>query len=222
MNFVVEVFQGGAWAEEAAARVALDLPGRGTVVLTGGTTARPVYGALAATDAGWGSIEVFFSDERCVPPEHEASNFGMANGTLLERVKPASVHRMKGEIDPEEAARSYGAEVENLKAPFDLVLLGMGADCHIAAMFPGGVAVDVVSDLCVAVQRPDGLAGLTLTPPAVVSARKVLLLVAGESKAAAVRRAVAGRQPARECPVRLLADHPDATFLLDDAAASLL
>lgn len=223
MSFVVEVLETSGWSQEAAARVALDLPGQGSVVLTGGTTARNVYRALARTDAGWGSIEVFFSDERCVPPNDDASNFGMASRLLLSEVTPAAVHRIRGEEDPDEAARAYGEEIEaSGGSPFDLVLLGMGADCHIAAMFGASQALAVVSELSVAVDRPDGMKGITLTPPALVPARKILLLVTGEGKAEAVRRAVLGDEDAAACPARLLADHPDATFLLDEGAASLL
>ncbi|MFN2488309.1 MAG: 6-phosphogluconolactonase [Actinomycetota bacterium] len=222
VTFLVEALDPGSYDREVAARIALDLPGRGSVVLTGGTTAARIYGCLARADAGWGDLDVFFSDERCVPPDDDASNFGMAARLLLEPVGAPSVHRMRGEDDPEEAARAYGAEVSAGAAEgFDLVLLGMGSDCHIAALFPGSPAL-AASELCVAVERPDGLGGLTLTPPALLASRTVLVVVAGGGKAEAVRRAVAGGQEPQSCPARLLAEHPNATFLLDEGAASLL
>ena len=223
MSFVLEVFSTAGYTREAAARVVLDLPGEGGVVLTGGTTAERLYPEVAAAHAGWGSLDVFFSDERCVPPTDDRSNFGMVNRLLLEDVKPASVHRMKGEEEPITGARLYAEEVTSSgRPPFDFVLLGMGGDCHIAGMFPGATSLHVASELCVAVERPDGLTGLTLAPPALVSAMKILLVVEGEAKAEAVRRVVAGDEPPDECPARLLADHDDVTFLLDEAAASLL
>jgi 6-phosphogluconolactonase len=98
------------------------------------------------------------------------------------------------------------------------MLLGMGADCHIGALYPASPALGA-DDYCAPVDRPDGLAGLTLTPPAMLAARKILLLVTGAAKAEAVRRAVEGSEGPESCPVRLLADHPDATFLLDEPAA---
>ena len=220
---VVEVLETARFADEAAARISLSLPGEGTVVITGGTTAARLYEPLAAADAGWGSLDVYFSDERCVPPGADASNFAMARRLLLDRVAPRRVHRMEGERDPADAAAAYHDVVASTAAGgFDLVLLGMGGDCHIAALFPGSPAVDEVSELCVAVDRPDGLKGLTLTPPALQRGREILVLVSGAAKGEAVRRAVGGDEPPRACPARLLADHPNVTFVLDEAAAARL
>ena len=98
----------------------------------------------------------------------------------------------------------------------------MGADAHVGAMFPGSPALEESERFCRAVDRPDGMQGLTLTPPALLNANKVLLLVTGAAKAETVARVVTGNEPAIECPARILAPHPDVTFLLDDAAASRL
>jgi 6-phosphogluconolactonase len=215
-----EVFASATYAAEAAARIAVALPGSGSVVLTGGTTAARVYEHLAEADVGWGELDVFFSDERCVPPDDDRSNYGLARLLLLQRATPGSVHRMRGELDPEAAARAYDRAIEPaVRSGIDLELLGMGSDCHVAALFPGSPALGVESPLCLAVERPDGLGGLTLTPPALLAARRVLVIVAGGSKAEAVRRAVAGGEPPEECPARLLAAHPDVTFLVDEEAA---
>jgi 6-phosphogluconolactonase len=219
----VEVLPSAAYASEAAARIAVALPGEGAVVITGGTTAGSVYGHLARASAGWGDIDVFFSDERCVPPDHDKSNFAMASALLLERVGARRVHRMRGEDDPEAAAASYHEEIAPaVDTGLDLALLGLGRDCHIAALFPGSTALHENVRLCAAVARPDGMRGLTLTPPALLSAQRLILAVAGPSKADAVRRAVTGDEGADACPARLLTQHPDATFLLDDAAAARL
>lgn len=220
MTFAVEVFPSQSYAEEAAARIALRLPGEGSVVLTGGSTIEPIYEALAASDAGWGSLDIFFSDERCVPPDDPASNYGLARRSLLEPVGARRVHRMSGEERPDAAAAAYHEAVAALPGGFDLVILGMGTDCHIAAMFPGSSALDETQRLCVAVKRPDGLEGLTLTPPALEGSRTILLLVSGADKAEATLRAVAGDEGAKTCPVRMLAEHPDVTFLLDEAAGA--
>jgi 6-phosphogluconolactonase len=221
VTFAVEILQSGDFAREAAARIALDLPGRGAVVLTGGSTVPSIYADLARSDAGWGDLEVFFSDERWVPEEDPRSNYGMARRTLLDRVGAARVHPVRYDGDPDTAAASYHDAVA-AALPFDLVLLGMGSDCHVAALLPRSRALDAAERLCVVVERPDGMVGITLTPSALRPARRVLLLVAGRDKAAAVQRAVYGSEPPPECPVRVFADHPDATFLLDADAGALL
>ena len=220
MTFKVERFEDSFYPQKAAARIAAELPISKTVVLTGGTTAEKIYYPLAETGMEWTEKDIFFSDERCVPPDDDASNYKMARRTLLDAVGATKIHRMRGEDAPDEAAAAYSAEVE-ATAPngFDLLLLGMGADRHIGAMFPGSPALEVKA-LCTAVDRPDGMRGLTLTPPAMLSATKILLLVSGAAKAEAVARVINSQDPVSESPARLLADHPDVTFLLDESAAS--
>jgi 6-phosphogluconolactonase len=220
MSFAVRVFPSGSYAADAAAIIAERLPVGSSLVVTGGTSARVVYGAL---DIDLSSSEVYFSDERCVPPDDEASNFKMATEMLLERSGATSVHRMRGEESPQRAARSYHDQLAAAaRERFDLMLLGMGDDNHIAALFPNSPALLEADELCVPVDRPDGLKGLTMTPPSIVAAKSVLLVVSGESKAAAVARAFEEDEDAMSCPVRLLADHPEVTFLLDEPAASRL
>ena len=214
-----EVYNPESFAEEAARRILVALPSQGSVVLTGGTTAERVYPVLGETDHDWAGVDVLFSDERCVPPDHPASNFAMARRLLFEPAGISLVHRMQGELPPNEGARRYHDEI----APFvsdglDLVLLGMGADAHIAANYPGSGSLTDAA-YCTAVERPDGMAGLTLTPLALLSGARVLLIVTGEGKAEAVRRVVQGAEPSETCPARLLADHPDVTMLLDAPAA---
>ena len=221
MTFRVETLDGD-YGEAAARRIADALAGGGSLVLTGGGTAHEVYPHLGGMKHDWDGVEVAFSDERCVPPDHIASNYGMAKRLLLDAAGPPHVHRIRGELPPERAAVGYADAIRPLAdRGFDVLLLGMGADCHIAALFPGSPALES-AHLAEAVDRPDGMAGITLTPPALIGAKKVLLIVTGASKAEAVRRAVAGEEVAEVCPVRLLADHPDATFLLDEDAASAL
>jgi 6-phosphogluconolactonase len=217
VSFQIEVLDD--FAGDAAQRIAGALGAARTLVLTGGSTAAQVYPLLAAVEPDLSGKQIFFSDERCVPPDHPDSNYGMARRTLLED-DAAEVHRMQGEIEPARAAELYSDEVAAVDS-FDLVLLGMGADCHVCALFPGSPALGS-SHECAAVDRPDGLKGLTLTPFALEKARKILLLVSGGSKAAAVRRVITGDDFIGECPARLFADHPDATFLLDSQAAAEL
>jgi 6-phosphogluconolactonase len=223
VTFGIDVVAPDQHARHAARTISEAAPAHGSLVLTGGTTAMKVYPLLRMEHGvDWARLVVLFSDERCVPPHEEASNYRMAH-TLLPEVESAQVRRMRGEDDPDIAASEYHSAIEeDVRSGLDLLLLGMGADCHIGAMFPGSPALDEDHDLCRAVERPDGLKGLTLTPPAMLSAKKILLLVTGEGKAEAVRRAIESDQAPADCPARLLADHPDATFLLDAPAAARL
>ncbi len=222
MTFSVEVFAAASYASEVAAVISGRLPEHGSLVLTGGTTAAKTYGHLAdAAPAHIVDLDILFSDERSVPPDHEESNYKMASELLLEPRSITKVHRMRGEDPPTEAAAAYGGAIAPLvQRGLDLVLLGMGADAHVGAMFPGSPALAESDRLCAAVDRPDGMQGLTLTPPAMLSGRTILLLVTGGGKAATVNRVINGDEPIGTCPARLLADHPDVTFLLDEAAAS--
>jgi 6-phosphogluconolactonase len=169
----------------------------------------------------WSGVDVLFSDERAVSPDHDDSNYRMATDTLLSSARPRAVHRMRGEDPPDEAARAYATEI----APFvaegiDLAVLGMGADCHVCGLFPGSPAL-VATDMCAAVDRPDGMKGITLTPVALRACKQILVIATGEAKAEAVRRAVKGDEDPSACPARVLAGLP-TTFLLDEPAASLL
>jgi 6-phosphogluconolactonase len=220
MTFAVEVFPSGKYAENVAELVTAALPASGHVIITGGTTAALVYRATWNLDA-WDELDIWFSDERCVPPEEDASNFRMAMEALLAATR-ATVHRMQGELEPDEGARHYHDEIAPAIAAGPAVaLMGMGADCHVGALYPGSPALDA-TNYCAAVDRPDGLQGLTLTPPAMLAVRSVRLIATGDAKAEAVRRVVTGEESPATCPVRLLAPHPDVTLYLDDPAASLL
>lgn len=223
MSFGVERLPDAFYPQKVAARIAAELPAADSVVLTGGTTAEKIYRPLAETSVGLAGKKIFFSDERCVPPDDDASNHAMARRTLLDTAGADDVHRMRGEDPPPEAARLYSEDVR-VAAPegFDLLLLGMGADCHVGAMFPGSPALAETEVLCAEVDRPDGMKGLTLTPPAMLTAKKILLLVSGAGKAEAVARVIHSQDRVEDCPARLLADHPDVTFLLDEGAASAL
>ena len=222
MPFKTETFDTASFAESTAKTIAGALPGGGSLVLTGGTTAEKIYPHLGAFKKDWSGVEIAFSDERCVAPDDAKSNYFMAKRTLLDAAGPAVVHRIKGELPPDQGAHEYHEAMRPAVAHgFDLLLLGVGTDAHVGAMSPGSPALSE-SRLAVAVTRYDGVPGVTLTPPAMLSARKVLLLVTGEAKADVVRRAIHSDEPVETCPVRLLKDHPDVTFLLDEEAASLL
>lgn len=221
MPFEVITYETDSYSKETAALIGEAFTG-GTLVLTGGRVAKNLYPHLAGKVADWSGVQIAYSDDRCVPPDHPESNYGMTKRLLLDATEGVTVHRVKGELPAEEAAALYSRDIRDLAGHgFDLMLLGMGADAHIGAMFPGSPALNTTA-LAAAVDRPDGMKGVTLTPPAMLSSRKILLVVTGAEKADTVRRAVKGNEPVEQCPVRLLKDHPDVTFVLDAAAAAEL
>lgn len=176
--------------------------GRFTVALAGGTTPRALYELLAtagyAANIPWQRWYVFWGDERCVPPDHKESNYRMAQESLLSRVAvpEGQVHRMKGEMNPEEAAREYESVLRGTfpgesTPALDLVLLGMGEDGHTASLFPGTAALEAHDRLVVANWVPQlGAYRLTITLSLINEARVVAFLATGSAKADALRRAV--------------------------------
>lgn len=220
MSIGIEVFDPDEFAGAVAKRITEALPAAGAVIITGGTTAAKVYPLLGDLER-WNGLDVLFSDERCVPPDHEESNFRMATSLFLGKTR-ARVHRMQGERDPKEAALSYHEEIaEAIAAGPSLAVMGLGADCHVGALFPGSPALDE-PNYCAAVDRPDGMKGLTLTPASMLAARSIRLLATGDKKAEAVMRVVDGGEEAASCPALVLAPHPDVALWVDTGAAALL
>ena len=202
----------------------------GFVALAGGSTPRAAYALLAAEEVDWSRVHVFWGDERCVPPDHPDSNYRLAREALLDHVSlPAgNVHRMRGEMEPEAAAQAYAAELRAFFGTqwpsFDLVLLGMGNDGHIASLFPGSAALRETARPVVAVtaeyqDRPAHR--VTLTLPAINAARQVLFLVTGAAKAETLWAVLEG--PAERFPAQLIRPTSgQLTWLVDTAAASRL
>jgi 6-phosphogluconolactonase len=159
-----------------------------TIALAGGSTPRGLYERLGTgSSLDWPNIDVFFGDERCVPPDHPDSNFRMAYEALLSKVR-ARVHTMPGATCDALASEADLRSIFGEGTPaFDLILLGLGEDGHTASLFPGDPALEVRDHLVVRVTRPDH-PRLTLTLPVLKAARLVLFLVAGASKREALRR----------------------------------
>ena len=195
----------------------------GHVALTGGSTPRVAYERVADMRQDWSGVDFWFTDERCVPTDHEQSNFGMAERAWLSRVEGATVHRMRGEHGPEDGAAAYENELDQFGPDaLDLMLLGLGPDAHICSLFPGDDALGERERRVVGVETP-GMAPLvpriTLTLPVVNSSRQIVFLVTGEDKAEAVRRIFAG-PPDPDAPGSLV--DGSVTALLDTAAAARL
>jgi 6-phosphogluconolactonase len=193
------------------------------VALTGGSTPRAAYERVASRRPDWSGVHIWFTDERCVPPDHEHSNFRMADQALLGKVEGATVHRMRGELGPHNGAAAYENELEEFgPSQLDLILVGLGPDAHICSLFPGDDALGERERRVVGVETP-GMAPLvpriTLTLPVVNSSRQIVFLVTGEDKAEAVERVLNG-PPDPRAPGSLV-DGP-VVALLDPAAAARL
>jgi 6-phosphogluconolactonase len=218
---------------EECAGAAVRERGRFSVALSGGDTPRRLHRQLVADcKVDWSRAEIFLGDERAVPPEHPESNYRMARETLLEPagIDPVHVHRVATEIpDLDVAAREYEAEIARVLgaepggAPpsLDLVLLGLGADGHTASLFPHSPALSESRRWVVPNQPPPGLAPrITMTFPLILRARRVLVLVSGESKAGALSAVLEGAWKPEQFPAQRLHDARDVRWMVDAAAAT--
>ncbi len=223
----------------AAAKSAIEARGRFVVALAGGSTPRNVYATLAtepfASSIDWSRVHVLWGDERCVPPDHELSNYRMARETLLDHVSipGANAHRIHGEDDPHEAALSYERVLRSVlmtpdgppradpTSSIDLVFLGLGEDGHTASLFPGATSLHeterwVVADYVPAV----AMWRVTLTPIVINAAAEVVFLASGHAKASIVRSVLEGPRRPNDLPAQLIAPTTGRLrWLLDSAAA---
>jgi 6-phosphogluconolactonase len=219
----------GAAAERivACARVG------GHVVLTGGSTPAEAYERAATAELDWSEATLWFGDERCVPPDDERSNFGLAKRTLIDRISGAvpAVRRMEGERGPDDGARAYEdtvqADLGQGTPSFNLLLLGLGPDGHCASLYPHSPQLDERERLVVGV--PDAklepfVPRISMTLLLINAAAEVVFLVAGSSKAEAVRRAFApDAEGDPATPASLIAPASGRlTVLVDPPAAALL
>lgn len=216
--------------------------GHFTIALSGGSTPRVLYEALATKPTAdrieWGKVHVFWGDERCVPPDHPDSNYRMAHEALLKHVPiPAeNIYRMEGEANPPiEASIKYTktllrAEIFSkeervgLAPRLDLVLLGMGDDGHTASIFPGTEVIFEKTDLVMAYYVAKlGVSRITLTPPAINAAAHVAFLVTGESKAEMLKNVLTGPYQPVTWPSQVIRPaNGELVWFVDKAAASLL
>jgi 6-phosphogluconolactonase len=213
---------------EDAARLLADAAERGGhLVITGGSTPKAAFNRVAELGADWSRSDIWFTDERCVPPDHEHSNFRMANESLLSKIEPRAVHRMQGERGPGDGAREYETELAAVFGPgvvpqFDLILLGIGPDVHCASLFPNNPELGIKDRNVAGVEQP-GMAPLvpriTLTLPVLNAGAQVVFLVSGEEKAEAVARAFKG-SPSPEAPSSLVQPRGEFVLLCDAPAAA--
>lgn len=209
--------------------------GRFLVVLSGGQTPTRLFQRLAAdyrARVDWRNTHIFWSDERCVPPEDEESNYGQAWRLLLRHVDipQENIHRIRVDLGPAEASKDYALTLRRFAAPpsewphFDLVLLGLGDDGHTASLFPASPLEEGVPVLPITAHYQERPAQrVTLTPAAINSARTVIFLVAGASKAEALARALDETSDPRQVPARRIQPlNGELIWLVDKGAASKL
>ncbi|MDB5326753.1 MAG: 6-phosphogluconolactonase [Phycisphaerales bacterium] len=217
-----------------AARVAAKNNELLSLFLSGGSTPKALHEKLASDDyrkqIDWRGVEIFFGDERCVPPTSDLSNYKMALDTLISKVPipPDNVYRMKGEIDPNEAAKQYGLMLKEkfMDAGPDVLLLGMGDDGHTASLFPGTEALAETHHRCMANHVPYDYipAGtnwrITLTYPFINRSRGVYVLATGAAKAKRIQEVLEGDD--ERFPIqRVKPDIGTMTWMMDADAAGM-
>jgi 6-phosphogluconolactonase len=216
-----------------ATQAAVSQRGLALVALSGGSTPIRLFHKLAAAPFAaqipWRAVHFFWCDERCVPPDDPGSNFGQVRQVLFGPLKlpEQNLHRIEGELDPEQAALAYTETLHQFKAPglgwpvFDLVLLGLGADGHTASLFPGASLPEQTPVLAVTADyqaRP--APRVTLTPVVLNSALQVIFMVSGAEKAEAVRQTLFGAPDPLRYPAQRIQPIQGALHWLVDAAAA--
>ena len=182
---------------------ARDATGHANIAISGGSSPKPMFAKMAAAGFNWAGVEIFFVDERCVPPTDSASNYKMANEYLLQPagIPPAQVHRMMGEIDPHEAARRYAAE---LPPVFDVIHRGIGPDAHTASLFPGDSLIDDRTNLTAATYAAKfNQWRVTLLPAVLLAAKHTLVLASGADKAEALKHVFGSEHDEKKYPAQL-------------------
>lgn len=224
----------------ASAAEAIRASGRFSVALSGGSTPKSVY-ALLATDpyaarVDWSRVQVFWGDERCVPPADPMSNYRLVRETLIDHVPvpDENVHRIRGEDDPAAAAAAYERELRHVfripagppmhGARFDLIFLGMGDNGHTASLFPGLTAVSERTRWVMAQYVAEvSMWRVTCTPVLFNTAAAVVFLVVGRHKAAILRQVLEEPYQPEVLPAQVVTPHDGAvSWLLDAAAAANL
>ena len=197
------------------------------LALAGGATPQGLYTLLSTDElAGrldWAQVHLYFGDERCVPPDHHDSNYRMVRESLFDRLPVApQLHRISGELTPEQAAADYAALLRRQlpAAGFDLILLGLGPDGHIASLFPGSDTLHQQRQTVVAdyVPKLDSWR-ITLTLPVLNRARHLLLLVSGAHKADVLRHVLRNISHANPLPVEMLRPRGSLEWFIDAPAA---
>lgn len=208
---------------------------RGTAIaLSGGATPARLFAILAAQPyrerIDWSTLHLFWTDERCVPPDNDASNYGLLKNKLLSKVMVpgVNIHRIRGEAGPERAAREYETSLslffgKGIVPVFDLIVLGVGADGHTASLFPGSPELHERTRFAVPVPRdPPDVNRVSLTLSVLLAAEKILFLASGRAKAAIVRELLEQGKPERYPAGLVKPERGTLVWMVDRDAASFL
>jgi len=187
--------------------------GQAAIAISGGSTPKPMFAALARETFDWKHVHLFWVDERAVPPNHEQSNYRMAEETLIRPAKIRNVHRIPGELTPKQAAKRYEADIrehfqvaEGELPHFDIIHLGIGPDAHIASLFPGEPLIDDRQGIAAAVYVPKiPQWRITLLPGVLLAARNMAVLAPGDDKKPVLEQIFNGPYSPRECPAQIIA-----------------
>jgi 6-phosphogluconolactonase len=234
-----EVAKAAAELFTSAVIAAVSARGIARVAISGGTTPKAMFGLLAdpsqpfVKQVPWDKLDLYWVDERCVGPEDADSNYRMTREALLSKVPLAAerIHRMEGELNPEEGAARYeaairnGFKLEGAETPtFDLVLLGMGDDGHTASLFPHTEALNDMTHIVVANHVPQKETWrITLTWPVINQGRQVAFLIEGDKKAQVLHDVLLGPYQPETYPSQIIRPASrKLTLLLDAAAAAKL
>ena len=217
----------------AAAKSNVGKKGGFSIALSGGSTPKAMYALLAEepfkSQVDWTKWDVYWGDERCVPPDHQESNYKMAYDALLSKVPipPANIHRMRAEIDPNVAATEYGQLLQEKfsDGALDLVLLGMGPDGHTLSLFPGTTALAETKHRCVSnwVEKFKTFR-VTMTAPFVNKSKQIMVVLAGQDKRQRVKEVIEGPYNPTVLPIQLIdpaANGGELLWLMDKAAAGV-
>lgn len=204
----------------AAERLAAAARAGGHVVVTGGGDVATVYERAAALEQDWSNVDLWFTDERCVPVDDERSNYGLVQRSLIDRVELRAAHRMRGELGKEQGSTLYDQELAPVEH-FDFILLGMGPDGHVASLYPSQPTLDVTERRAIGAEAhfEPFVDRISLTMPMLRGAREIVFLVTGEKKADAAARAFDG-EPSRDTPASLVRAIDGRTTAVLDAAAA--
>jgi len=212
----------------------LQTQGKLNIAISGGNTPILFFEKLAnlQNDLPWEKINIFWVDERCVPPGHKESNYGMTQKVLLDKINipKANVHRILGESGPESEAKRYGNEINHhifsykTWPVFDWILLGLGEDGHTASLFPGSPLMEKsISIAAVAINPQNEQKRITLTLPVLNQAKSITFLVSGHAKARVVHKILASGKNQSDIPAFLVQPVSGrAVWFLDKNAAQHL
>lgn len=197
-----------------------------SVALSGGSTPKALFDLLAQAPyrdrVDWQKLGVYWGDERCVPPDHPDSNYGMTKQHLLDKVPAKLIYRMKGELEPHAAADEYEKVLPS--GPFDLALQGLGSNSHTASLFPHTDVLKVMDRRIAAVWVEEvNMWRITMTIPELQRARNILFLAGGADKAEAIQTVIRGPLDVEQYPAQVVREaQGTVSWFLDKAAASRL